>query len=458
MSILFLNHIYENLEWAKANLKKILIVGGSLAGVVLLFALMPNLFDFTSDIEDSIFAQLYQTFSQTNSGINPADAEDALRSFRIDVFKADSYRTLMFLLAALALLFLWISGKVKYKYVLPLLTLACLVDIWDVDKRYLNNEKNPNNKREYLAWEKGAGYGNTFVASAGDKQIYQIESSLNPKIEQLSLEAIKEMKKEKGRLNFRDEESARFSTLNLNSNYRVLNLDNPFNSAAVSYFHKSPGGYSAAKMARYQDVIDFYLQKEIPLLQNPEQVKVLNMLNTKYYLYQGNLALQNPYAYGNAWFVEDVKFVNHPNEEILSINDIDPKKTAIVNNMFKDVVVADSYPKDMNSTITLTSYAPNQLAYQTKSAKNQLAIFSEVYYEDGWNAYVDGEKVKHFRANYILRGLPIPAGDHLVEFKFEPSMYRAGNAIGVSVFLLIMAALIYGGYREFKLGNPKEEE
>ncbi|MCB0409839.1 MAG: hypothetical protein KDD29_06435, partial [Flavobacteriales bacterium] len=299
MAMLFVHHLYENKEWAQTNIKKLLIGSGSIAGLVLILAIMPNLLDYTSDVEDMAFGQMYQNYAQTRAGINPADAEMELIDFRSSAFQKDAFRTLMFVLAAIVLLFLWVKDKLKFNMVLPALALLSLIDIWSVDKRYLNNDKNPQNKREYLSWEKVTGFENTSPAGQGDQQIYYIESTANPQIEQKAIQRIQEKKKEKGRLTFMDEESIRFSSLNFNTNYRVLNLDNPFNSASVSYFHKSTGGYHAAKMARYQDMIDFYIQKELGMLQTPEKTKVLNMLNTKYYLYQGNLAFQNPHAYGN---------------------------------------------------------------------------------------------------------------------------------------------------------------
>lgn len=450
MAMLFVNHVYQNLDWAKSNLKKIMIASGSVASIVLVFAFVPSFFDFTSDIEDNIFNQLYQTYNQTKSGVNPADAEEALIDFRIDAFRNDSYRTLLFLALTISILFLWITKKIKYNYAIIGLIALALIDVWGVNKRYLNNDKNPQNKREYLSWEKVTGYENTFTANPGDKEIYNIETSKNPQIEQIALQRLQEKKKEKGRLTFMDEESVRFATLNLNTNYRVMNLDNPFNSAAVSYLHKSSGGYHAAKMARYQDMIDFYISKELSMLQTPEQTKVLNMLNTKYYLYQGNLVLHNPFAYGNAWFANEIKTVKNPNEEILAVAEINTKVTCVVDEKFSTVLANKNFKSDSTSTIELSSYLPNKLTYQSKSASEQLAVFSEIYYKDGWNAYIDGKPVDHLRANYILRALPIPVGEHQIEFKFEPRMIGIGNAIGLVAFLLIVAIFGYGIYSEVK--------
>jgi len=449
MAVLFLNHLHQNKEWATKNLKKITIASGAIVGIILVFTFVPSFFDFTSKNEQAIFENLYKSYTQYNQGINPIDVEEELVNFRINVFQKDSYRTLFLILLAFGLIYFWLKDKLKFNVAISILICAVLIDIWTVDKRYLNNEKNPQNKRSYLSWEKQTGYENTVTASDGDKQIYQIEAQKNPKVEQLALERINKERKEKRRLSAQDEESIRFSTLNFNSNYRVLNLDNPFNSSAASYFHKSSGGYHAAKLQRYQDMIDFYISKEFSFLQEPEKMKVLNMLNTKYYLYQGKLGFENPYIYGNAWFVNSVKMVNNPNEEILAIKDTDVKNMAIVDKVFENQVKGKSFSPSSEDIIQMESYLPNKLIYKTQSKNEQLAIFSEIYYKDGWNAYIDDKKVDHLRANYILRGLVIPAGNHTVTFKFEPEMYAIGNYISLAAFLIIMGALFFAIYQRF---------
>ena len=448
MAVLFVNHVFKNLDWAKQNLKKLMIGGGSVAAFVLILALIPSLLDFTSDIEDQTLNQLYQTYNQAPQGVNPADAEDSVTSFRMDAFSSDAYRSLMFILFALVILYLWISDKIKFKVAIIGLSAAVLIDVWMVDKRYLNNEKNPQNKREYLSWEKKTGYENTPNASQGDYDIYNKEAAKKPQIEQEAQKRISEAKKEDRKNGRKIEESMRFATLNLNSNYRVMNLDNPFNSASVAYFHKSTGGYHAAKMARYQDLIDFYISKEINMLQTPEQTKVLNMLNNKYYLYQGKLVLENPYAFGNSWFVKDVNIVKDANEEITTLGKVDLKQTAVVSKTFESVLTKKAF--DGTGNILMIDYKPNHMQYTSNSKTDQLAVFSEMHYKDDWVAYIDGKEVPHLRANYILRSLPIPAGEHKVEFKFEPKMMGIGDTISIISFAIIILALGYGIYNTIK--------
>ena len=179
------------------------------------------------------------------------------------------------------------------------------------------------------------------------------------------------------------------------------------------------------------------------------KMKVLNMLNTKYYLYQGKLGFENPFIYGNAWFVNGIKMVNNPNEEILAIKDTDVKNTAIINTIFKEQVNGKTFSTTEDDLIFMESYLPNKLIYKSTSSTEQLAIFSEIYYEDGWNAYIDDKKAPYLRANYILRGLVIPAGSHTITFKFEPKMYVIGNYISIAAFLIIMGALLYTFYLQY---------
>ena len=161
MAVLFLNHVYNNIDWAKQNLKKLMIGGGAVAGFILVLAIMPGILDFTSDIEDQTFNQLYQSYNQAPQGINPADAEEAVVEFRMNEFSSDAYRSLLYVVLALAILYLWISNKMNFKVAIISLSGLVLIDVWMVDKRYLNNEKNPQNKREYLSWEKKTGFDKT---------------------------------------------------------------------------------------------------------------------------------------------------------------------------------------------------------------------------------------------------------------------------------------------------------
>lgn len=243
--------------------------------------------------------------------------------------------------------------------------------------------------------------------------------------------------------------------------YRVLNLGNPFNDGGTSYFHKSIGGYHAAKLARYQDLIDYRLQVEIDqlitFLQNQAGTDLnellaslgsINMLNTKYIIYNPQtLPIKNPYAYGNVWFANEYQLVDNANEELDQLAKIDTKKVALVDKRFEDQIASLLINFNPENSIQLTDYTSNHLSYQSNTVSDQLAVFSEIYYEKGWNAYIDGELKPYFRANYTLRAMRIPAGIHRIEFKFEPQSYSMGEKIAlIGSIILILALIAIVGY------------
>lgn len=225
--------------------------------------------------------------------------------------------------------------------------------------------------------------------------------------------------------------------------YRVANFSGNFmNDGATSYFHKSIGGYHAAKLGRYQDLVDFHISKN--------NMEVLHMLNTKYFIVpdeKGNKSLQeNPAPNGNAWFVGDIKLVNSADQEILSLVDFDSKQTAFVNQKEFSFRLKALEGIGNTSKIQLRTYQANELVYASESDKNQLAVFSEIYYKEGWNAYIDGELTPHLRANYVLRALEVPAGKHRIEFKFEPTVIEKGNVVNISSWGIFLILLLGGGF------------
>ncbi|HEX7411740.1 MAG TPA: YfhO family protein, partial [Bacteroidales bacterium] len=224
--------------------------------------------------------------------------------------------------------------------------------------------------------------------------------------------------------------------------YRVMNLTvNPFNDASNSYFHKSIGGYHGAKLRRYQELIEHHLSKN--------NMNVYNMLNTKYFIVPGEdkqpTVQVNMQAMGNAWFVNDVKLVKNADEEIDALTAFSPAETAIVDKRFEADLKGHIITKDPSGIISLKEYKPNHLIYESKTGSDQLAVFSEIYYEKGWNAYIDGKPAPYFRANYVLRAMIVPAGKHTIEYKFEPAVYRTGEKISLASSLLLIVLLIGGG-------------
>lgn len=255
--------------------------------------------------------------------------------------------------------------------------------------------------------------------------------------------------------------------------YRVLNFaSNTFNENNTSYWHKSVGGYHAAKLRRYQEMIEHHISPEMQVAYqeiasvngrmdsvDASKFRIINMLNTKYFIFptgaQGQTApILNPYAYGNAWFINNVKYVDNANQEIDALKEVMPTETAVVDKHFKETLrnAVDAY-KDTVSTITLTSYQPNHLVYKSNNAKDGIAVFSEIYYPDGWVATIDGKPVDIARADYILRALYIPAGQHTIEMQFDPKSLHVTEGIayaGQVLIILVIAGLIFAYYRRKK--------
>lgn len=235
---------------------------------------------------------------------------------------------------------------------------------------------------------------------------------------------------------------------------------NIFNDAKPGYFHKNIGGYHAAKLSRYQDIIDIHLSQNIPALFNElnkartiadrdsvfERFNVLNMLNMKYLIYNHQTEpIVNNRANGNAWFVSDIKLVEDANQEILSLNEVNTKNTIVMDKAFNSQVI-DLKNRDTSASISLVNYAPNSLKYEYNSKTDQIAVFSEIYYDKGWNVYVDNEKADYFRADYLLRAMNLKAGSHTIEFRFEPSTYHISKTINIVcsvIFIVLCIVYIY---------------
>jgi hypothetical protein len=241
----------------------------------------------------------------------------------------------------------------------------------------------------------------------------------------------------------------------------VLELPNPFINARTSYYHKSIGGYHGAKLKKYQELIDFHITNEYVNIINAINTKpidndinetlrnntpVLNMLNTKYIIFNSAAPpIINKYHFGNAWFVHKIKIMEDADEEILSLKAID-KNTALLRKIYKDKVPGE-IQYDSAATIILLSYKPDHLVYETSARYYQFAVFSEIYYPAGWNAYIDGQKVDYYKANYALRSMNVPKGKHTIEFKFEPNSYYISRKIsyaGSGLILIFLISLIVG--------------
>lgn len=299
-----------------------------------------------------------------------------------------------------------------------------LVDLWTVDRRYLNDSNYVKEKPQ-----------DTYQESVADKEIFK----------------------------------------DTDESFRVFGLNNPWQDTNVSYFHHSIGGYHAVKLRRYQELIDHRLDPEyrniVGALQKAQSIDdimsvlaaspSLNMLNTRYIIYNPDQApIRNPYAFGNAWFVDQVEIVENADAEIEALNTINPLETAVVDKRFAKDLEGFTSHKDSTASIVLEKYRPNRLTYKTKADSDQLAVFSEIYYQPGWKATIDGKEAPHFRTDWILRGMIIPAGEHTVVFEFYPDTYvLAANVSSYSSFLillLLIAAIGWSGWKYWK--ESKEEE
>ena len=317
---------------------------------------------------------------------------EALQLDRASMLSSDAWRSFFFVSLAFLSLFLFIKNKVSSNNIILVFAVLLLLDMWTINKRYLNDSH--------------------FIRSSKIKTPYKATQADN------------------------------YILSDNDPNFRVFNQSvSTFNDASTSYFHKSIGGYHGAKLKRYQELIDSHISKG--------NMQVLNMLNTKYFILQTGKVNINPNVLGNAWFIKDVKIVENADDEILALNDFDASSIAVIDKRFQSFL--REFSEDSSSNIKLDEYQPNYLRYSSVSTKNQIAVFSEVYYDKGWNSYIDGELVSHFRANYILRAMNIPKGNHTIEFRFEPEIFKIGERISLASSILLIISLIFVSVRELKL-------
>ena len=385
LGFLGLAEIAKSPENFKQNMKKFYIALGITAGICLLFYLAPKFFfNFLSQGE----AEQFATLSKGKDGALYANFATQLENVRVSIFRKDALRSLAFIILAAVPLFLYGKGKLKGQIVFPILAALVLIDMYPIDKRYLNNDK-------FVSKQK---YDKPFAASAADQYI----------------------------LNDND------------LDFRVADITKDmFNDASTCYFHKSLGGYSGAKLRRYQDVITQYLGGELnqlrsaktsqDMMQSLMQLKAVNMLNTKYIIFNPNSQpFPNPNALGNAWVVNNVRWVGSPNEEIDAIEETDLAHTAIVNREFAQEVGDYQVTDSIMPEITLEDYQPNKLTYRFSGVStglttaDYLVVFSEIWTEKGWKMYVDGQEQPILRANYILRAAHIPNGEHEIVMEYVP--------------------------------------
>ena len=414
LAMLALKKLMDEPEQLKPRMKYVGISFLLTGGIALLFSVMPSMF-FDSFISSS---EMRAIQSLPAEYIQPLVAN--LTEMRQAVFTADALRSFYIILVGTGILLAFMIGKLKKEYAIGIILVLCLVDLWTVNKRYLN------------------------------------DSMFVPKSEREA----PQQKTQTDELILRDQ----------SLDYRVLNLaSNTFNENETSYYHKSIGGYHAAKLRRYQEMIEQYINPEMQslfgavskaagdmtLVNGDSICPVLNMLNTKYFILplQGGqtVPLQNPYVYGNAWMVDKIQYVNNANEEMAAVGKIDLRHEAVADAKFKSQL-GEAIPQDTASVVTITEYEPNRLKYNVNTGKGGVLVFSEIYYP-GWTATVDGEPVELGRVDYILRALNIKPGKHEVELAFFPTSVNTTETIAYLayvVLLLIIAGAVFIEWRKRK--------
>lgn len=336
----------------------------------------------------ALFGGSLFSFTSSNDSF-PDWFTPAIIAERASILRSDSFRSLMFILLAAGTIWLFANNKIRKMWMIAALGVIVVADMWPVDKRFFNDTN--------------------FVSP---KQI-QGNFSVLPYEKAIMADT--------------------------DPHFRVLNLaTNTFNDSRTSYNLKSLGGYSAAKLRRYQDIIDVYLSRV--------NLDIVSMLNGKYIITKDDdgraTPMRNPGALGNAWYVSSLSLAETPNQECEALGKVDLSTTMVVGDDFKQYV--DGFrPAAQGSSIKLTSYAPDVLTYTSQSTADGTVVFSEIYYPYGWKAYIDGKPAEIFRANYLLRAMNIPAGQHEIRMEFRPDSIRLGNTVS-TLFIVIMYSTVLG--------------
>lgn len=403
---------------SKKLIKQIYIATGITAGlcIIALFASFIHSYEWGRD--ESIFAQWPEWLS------------NAIIAERATIYRTSAFRSLIFVLIGSGLVWLYAANKLKFSYFVASLGIFILIDMWPIDRKFFNESH--------------------FVSQKQDKS-YFAEQPWETDI----------LTREKNNLSYRV--------------YNLTNPQGPFNDSRTSYRFKSIGGYNAAKLRRYQDLIDAHISEETnPMIQSIQQIgnklslapndstgyPVLNMLNMKYAIV-GNeqpFVVENPNAFGNAWFVDSVVIVNTPIEESNALKTINLHNTLVTDIKFQDYVKNFTTSKDTTATIQLTKYAPDYVEYDYQSSSSKMVVFSEIYYPYGWNAYIDGAPADHFRANYTLRAMQVPAGKHHIRFEFRPKTIEKWGKVSIickSLMILLIIGIASIGCFQLWKKNPK---
>ncbi len=394
LGIFGLVKLFNSVVKEEEKLKSLKYATAITAGLSIIFLLFKSsLFNFVG-VNDGLYIQNYGQ-----------DFIDAVKEDRKAIFTSDTLRTLVLVLLSAGAIWMYLKKKLSEKLLVVAFAALMLFDLVIVDRRYVNNDD--------------------FVSALQVKKPYQANAA--------DLEILKDT-----------------------THFRVLDITS--SSTKASYFHNSLSGYHAAGLKHYDDLFNFYIAKN--------HLQVLNMLNTKYIIGQGEdgkpIAYTNPDANGNAWFIENINVVDSANQEIQSLDSLNTKFEAVINRFDNEyyknfnqtrpnyLIAKLNFKVDSLASINLVDYKSNYLKYQSNNSNDGFAVFSEIYYKDGWQAYIDGDEKEHIRVNYVLRGLEIPKGSHTVEFKFEPQVIKTGSTIALGSSILLGILLLGGLFYEFR--------
>lgn len=401
LAFLALKEAQEGKLEQKELVKKLTWSAAITGGFSLIVAIIPTLF---FSFKTNNHAEIVQSLTQAlqNNAAAAQKLTNALIADRTAIARADAFRAFLFVVIGYGIVWAFITKKLNTNLAFGLLAFAVLIDMWQVDRKYLNS-KNFETKSTLANYFQPRDVDN-FIASDKDP------------------------------------------------NFRVYDQTiNTFSDASTSNFHKTIGGYHAAKLKRYDELIQNQFSKSV-------NQDVLDMLNAKYFITQdpqnGSFKMvRNATALGNAWIVKSVQFVKNSDEEMKAINSFDPKQEAIVDEQYKKLLDTTRLGADPTAFIKMENYHPDHIEYSYSAPRDAIAVFSEVYYDKGWNMYVDGEQKPYFRADYVLRAAQLPAGNHKVEFKFEPKSYYTGEKISLAGTILLVLCLGFAGYSETKKKN-----
>lgn len=451
--------------------KKFFLIGtGALLVIAIALTASPTIpGPLLSSAEVAQFAEIEQ-----QQNINPQqlamydEYKTALQDVRTEIYQGDATRSLLFVIVAAILVVLTYLKKIPGLAMAGGIAVMVLFDQYGVCQRYLNENMEKGRFKYYV---KASEKVIPMKPATADLSIIDTERPMAKDFDKTYNSLLSAMNNNAEYAEVKDKELvksvAEFGALGLTTDFRVAALGNPFSDANTSYFHKSIGGYHGAKLKRYQEMIEFHIQPELKLLADSlksiedlsilKEMTVLNMLNTRYFIYNPEApALSNPYSAGNAWFVNEIATANSANEEITMVKGLDYMNKAVVSKEFADRAKNASAPIDSTANISLIEYHTNKLVYQSNCNAEAPVIFSEIYYPAGWTCTIDGKPASDFRANYIFRGVMVPAGEHTIEWAYAPESFKKGSTYSLAgsllLFALVLGAIAMEGRKIFAKG------